>query len=124
MTQAAGVNPLLAGLAGRCPNCGKGRLFQGYLGVVSVCEACGFDLAKADSGDGPAVFVIIIVGFLTVFGTLFAMIAFNPPVWVLLTVSLPLAGLLCLLLLRPMKGVMIGAQIMNKASQHRSDEDG
>ena len=124
MTDARGVNPLLAGLAGRCPVCGKGRLFEGFLSLSSACEACGFDLAKADSGDGPAVFVIIIVGFLTVFGTLFAMIALNPPVWVLLSASLPLAGALCLLLLRPMKGLMIGAQIMNKASQHRSDEGG
>ena len=122
MTDARGVNPLLAGLAGRCPSCGKGRLFGGFLSLVAVCEVCGFELGKADSGDGPAVFVIIIVGFLTVFGTLFAMIALNPPVWVLLSVSLPLAAGLCLLLLRPMKGVMVGAQIMNKASQHRRDD--
>jgi len=122
LTQARGAGPLLAGLAGRCPHCGKGRLFSGFLSLVVACEVCGFDLAKADSGDGPAVYVIIIVGFLTVFGTLFTMIAVNPPVWVLLTVSLPVAALLCFLLLRPMKGVMIAAQIMNKASQHRSDE--
>jgi uncharacterized protein (DUF983 family) len=123
LTPAGGVHPLLAGLLSRCPVCGKAPLFQGFLSVQPVCAACGSDLAKADSGDGPAVFVIIIVGFLTVFGTLFSMIAFNPPVWVLLAVSLPVAGLLCIALLRPMKGVMIAAQIMNKASQHRSDDD-
>ena len=124
MSDGQALAPFLAGIRGRCPNCGGGPLFEGFLRIRPRCPACGFNLAASDSGDGPAVFVIIIVGFLTVFGTLFAMIAVNPPVWVLLSVSLPLAGALCLLLLRPMKGLMIGAQIMNKASQHRSDEGG
>ena len=57
-------NPLLSGLAGRCPNCGDGDLFDGFLKVAARCEACGHDLARADSGDGPAVFVILIAGFL------------------------------------------------------------
>ena len=123
MTKAAGVHPLLAGLSGRCPVCGEGALFSGFLSVSNTCSVCGFSLARSDSGDGPAVFVIIIVGFLTVFGTLFAMIALNPPVWVLLIVSLPVAAILCLALLRPMKGLMIGAEIMNKAVQHRRGDN-
>ena len=57
----AGVNPVLAGVTCRCPNCGEGPLFQGFLTVAPQCEACGFDLRKADSGDGPAVFIILIV---------------------------------------------------------------
>ena len=61
----AAPNPLLSGLAGRCPSCGEGRLFEGYLKVAPRCEACGFYLAKADSGDGPAVFVILIGGGFT-----------------------------------------------------------
>ena len=55
-------NPIAAGLAGRCPNCGEGPLFDGFLKSRPRCEACGFDLAAADSGDGPAVFVILIAG--------------------------------------------------------------
>jgi len=66
-------NPLLAGAAGRCPNCGEGHLFEGFLKVSPRCEACGFDLAAADSGDGPAVFVILIAGFVVAFGALFTM---------------------------------------------------
>ena len=58
----AGVNPIVAGLACRCPNCGEGPLFDGFLTVSKRCEACGFDLSAADSGDGPAVFIILIVG--------------------------------------------------------------
>ena len=113
----AGVNPVLAGLACRCPNCGEGPLFQGFLTVSPRCEACGFDLAKADSGDGPAVFVILIGGFVACFGMLFTEIAFHPPVWVHMVLWLPLAGILCMGLLRPFKGVMIAMQFHNKASQ-------
>ena len=116
------VNPLLAGLAGRCPNCGEGPLFDGFLKVTPRCEACGFDLARADSGDGPAVFIILIAGFLVAFAALFSEIAFHPPVWVHLVLWLPLTLVLCLALLRPMKGLMLAAQFANKASEARSDD--
>ena len=121
MNRPRGAHPLLAGLACRCPNCGQGRLYDGFLKLADRCEACRFELGHADSGDGPAVFVIIIVGFLMVFAALFTEIAVNPPVWVHLIVWLPLGAGLCLVLLRPMKGLMIAAQIKNKASEHRSD---
>jgi uncharacterized protein (DUF983 family) len=121
LTTSAGVNPLLAGLLGRCPNCGQERLFQGFLRIVPACSACGFNLANADSGDGPAVFVIIIVGFLAVFGALFTEITLNPPIWMLFAIWLPVAAAMCLALLRPLKGLMIAAQIRNKAAEHRRD---
>jgi uncharacterized protein (DUF983 family) len=114
-------NPLLAGAAGRCPNCGEGHLFEGFLKVSRTCEACGFDLAAADSGDGPAVFVILIAGFIVAFGALFTMVAFRAPVWLTLLIWLPMTLLICLALLRPMKGLMLAAQFMNKASQARND---
>jgi uncharacterized protein (DUF983 family) len=114
-------NPLLSGAAGRCPNCGEGHLFDGFLKVAARCEACGYDLARADSGDGPAVFVILIGGFLAAFGALFTEVAFNPPVWVLLIVWLPATLVICLGLLRPMKGLMLAAQFMNKASEARHE---
>jgi uncharacterized protein (DUF983 family) len=114
-------NPLLAGAAGRCPNCGEGQLFDGFLKVASRCEACGYDLAKADSGDGPAVFVILIAGFLVAFAALFTEVAVHPPVWVHLVLWLPATVVVCLVLLRPMKGLMLAAQFMNKASEARHD---
>ena len=110
-------NPLLSGAAGRCPNCGEGRLFEGFLKVSPACEACGFDLAAADSGDGPAVFVILIAGFICAFGALFTMVAFRASVWVTLAIWLPMTLVICLALVRPMKGLMLAAQFMNKASQ-------
>jgi uncharacterized protein (DUF983 family) len=107
---------------GRCPNCGEGVLFEGFLRVSPVCEACGFDLAKADSGDGPAVFITLIAGFAVAFAALFTEIAFRPPVWVHLVLWLPLATILSLGLLRPLKGLMIAAQFSNKASEARRDD--
>jgi uncharacterized protein (DUF983 family) len=115
-------NPLLAGVAGRCPNCGEGHLFEGFLKVAPSCEACGYDFARADSGDGPAVFVILIAGFVVAFAALFTEVAFHPPVWVHLILWLPATLILSLGLMRPLKGAMLAAQFMNKASEARSDD--
>ena len=118
----AGVNPLLAGLAGRCPNCGEGALFRGFLTVADRCDACGFGLGRADSGDGPAVFVILIGGFIVAFAALFTEIAYRPPIWVHLVVFLPLTVVVCGGLLRPMKGILLAAQFANRAAEARHDD--
>ena len=123
MTPAGGTGPFWAGARCRCPACGKGPLFDGFLKVAETCTHCGFALGKADSGDGPAVFVIMIVGFVMVFAALYTEIAVRPPIWVHLVIWLPLATALCLGLLRPMKGLMIAAQIRNHAAQHRREDD-
>lgn len=116
-------NPFLAGIAGRCPNCGKGRLFAGFLPVAQTCESCGFDLKAADPGDGPAVFVMLIGGFIVVFAALITEVAAKPPIWVHLVVFLPLAVVVSLGLLRPVKGVLVALQFHNKASQARHGRD-
>ena len=115
-------NPILAGLAGRCPNCGRGRLFAGFLRVAERCGACGFDLKSADSGDGPAVFVMLVGGFAVVFAALFVEIAYRPPVWVHLAVFLPLAAIVCLALLRPFKGVLVALQFHHRAAEVRNED--
>jgi uncharacterized protein (DUF983 family) len=122
MTPPLGAAPFVAGLRGRCPNCGQGPLFAGFLRIAPKCSSCGFDLARADTGDGPAVFVIFIAGFFGAFGILFSEIAYRPPIWVHFVIWLPLTGLLCLLLLRPFKGLMVAAQFANKASEARRDD--
>lgn len=111
------VNPYAAGAAGRCPDCGKGHLFEGFLKVAPTCEACGFDLKAADTGDGPAVFVILIGGFIVAFGAVFTQIAWNPPAWLQLLIWLPLTVIVCGGLLRPFKGLLIAAQFANKARE-------
>ena len=117
-----GAAPFIAGALGRCPNCGEGPLFAGFLKVAPRCASCGFDLTRADSGDGPAVFVIFIAGFVAAFGVLFTEIAYRPPIWVHFVIWLPVAAALCLGLLRPMKGLMIAAQFANRASQAGRDD--
>jgi uncharacterized protein (DUF983 family) len=112
-----GAAPFIAGARGRCPNCGNGPLFAGFLKVAPRCAACGFDFERVDSGDGPAVFVIFIAGFIAAFGILFTEIFVRPPIWVEFVVWLPVAAILCLGLLRPLKGLMIAAQVANRASE-------
>ena len=117
----ASPNPFLAGLAGRCPNCGRGPLFEGFLKVSPVCRACGFDLSAADSGDGPVVFILLIVGMIVVFSMLIVEFKVHPPIWVHLVLWLPLTVILSLGAMRPFKGVLIAAQFHHKASEHRRD---
>ena len=83
------------------------------------CGSCGYDLSAADSGDGPAVFVILIVGFGVGFAALISEFTIHPPMWVHLVVWLPLTLGLSLGLMRPLKGVLLAAQFMNKASEAR-----
>jgi uncharacterized protein (DUF983 family) len=118
----AGVNPFLVGVTCRCPACGKGRLFQGFLRVAERCEACGRDLRAADSGDGPAVFIVLIVGMIACFGALLTEVAYHPPAWVHLVLWLPLTVILTAGLIRPFKGVMLAMQFHHRASEARRDE--
>ncbi len=118
----AGVNPFLTGLACRCPNCGEGALFEGFLRVSARCEACGLDLQAADSGDGPAVFIVLIVGMIACFGALITEVAYHPPAWVHLVIWLPLTVILTAALIRPFKGVMLAMQFHHKASEARHDD--
>ena len=111
------VSPIAAGLGCRCPRCGRGRLFDGYLTVAEACGDCGLDLRKADSGDGPAVFIIFILGFLVVPLALLVEAGFSPPYWlhVVLWPVVILGGALGLL--RPLKGLLIALQFHHKASE-------
>lgn len=116
------VNPLLAGLKCRCPNCGEAPLFAGYLSVTPKCEACGQDLSNADSGDGPVVFILLIVGAIGCGGLLFTELTFHPPVWLELVIWLPLIAALTLGALRPFKAVLIALQFRNHAAEARNDD--
>lgn len=114
-------NPIVAGLIGRCPRCGKGRLFQGFLDLRPRCDACGLDFAFADSGDGPAVFVIFIAGFIVVGCALAVELVYAPPIWVHALLWGPLILATTLLPLRPMKGLMVALQYHHKAAESRAE---
>ena len=111
--------PISTGLLGRCPRCGEGKLFKGVITLRPRCESCGLDYAFADSGDGPAVFVILIAGFLCLGLVLWIEFTYEPPFWVHLLTSLPLTLAICLGMLRPLKGILIALQYHHKAEQGR-----
>lgn len=119
--EPARINPIRAGLLCRCPHCGQGRLFSGFLKVVDRCAACGFDFTRLNTGDGAAIFIMQIAGGIVVFGALFVQVAYNPPIWAMLVVALPLVAALSIGLMRPGKGVMIALQMRNKAGQSRHE---
>jgi uncharacterized protein (DUF983 family) len=112
---------IATGLACRCPRCGKGGLFHGFLTLRPRCEACGLNYAFADAGDGPAVFVIFIAGFIVVGCALITEILYAPPFWLHALLWGPLILATTLLPLRPMKGLMIALQYHHKAAEGRAD---
>ena len=113
------LSPIRSGLACRCPRCGRGRLFEGFLTLRPRCEACHLDYAFADSGDGPAVFIILIAGFIVVGCALIVEFKFEPPLWLHAVLWLPLILATTLLPLRPMKGLMVALQYHHKAAEGR-----
>jgi uncharacterized protein (DUF983 family) len=108
---------LATGLRLRCPRCGQGKLFKGFLTVVDNCAVCGLNLSAHDSGDGPAVFIIFILGFIVVPLAVWVEFHFEPPFWVHLLIwpVVLLGGTLGLL--RPLKAIMVAQQY-----RHRSTE--
>lgn len=113
------ASPVLAGLRGRCPACGKGALFRSGLVLRESCDSCGQSYAFADSGDGPAVFAILILGFLVLGGALLLEFRAGPPVWVHIVLWGVLIPLLAFALLRVLKSVLIALQFRNKAEGGR-----
>ncbi len=110
---------LAAGFRGRCPVCHEGALFDGYLKYADKCESCGQNFAIEDAGDGPAAFVILAASASAIPLALLFQMALNPPIWLTLLIWIPIITLESLALLRPFRGMMFAAQIMNQAEQSR-----
>lgn len=112
-------NPFAAGVGCRCPRCGKGRLFAGVLSLslAPSCSACGLDYTFVDSGDGPAVFAILILGFLVLGGALVAEFVFRVPVWGHVVLWGLLTPLIALGLLRTLKATLTALQFRYKAEE-------
>jgi uncharacterized protein (DUF983 family) len=119
----AHVSTVYAGLLGRCPRCGKGRLFRGFLAVRDKCSQCGLDFGFADSADGPAVFIMLIAGFIVTGAALITEIRYQPPLWVHAALWLPLGIGLPLLMLRPFKATLVALQYRFNAEEGRIDRD-
>ncbi|MBL8546657.1 MAG: DUF983 domain-containing protein [Hyphomonadaceae bacterium] len=108
-------SPLLTGLRCRCPQCGQGALFNGYLRFRDTCTACGADFKAADAGDGPAVFVILIVG--AIVAPLLLVLQRLLPDVVALIITLVATVVLCIAFLPPFKAILFALQWKHKARE-------
>ncbi len=113
------ADAIRAGLLCKCPRCGKGKLFDGFLTPRPRCDVCGLDYGFADSGDGPAVFIMFFAGFIVVGAALVTEALYHPPYWVHAALWVPLILIVTLGPLRPMKGMMIALQYFHKAAESR-----
>jgi uncharacterized protein (DUF983 family) len=107
------------GLACKCPRCGQGKLFTGFLTLRPTCEACGLDYTFIDTGDGPAIFIIMLAGAIVVACALIVEVKYQPPFWLHAVLWLPLILATTLLPLRSMKALLIALQFHHKAAPGR-----
>jgi uncharacterized protein (DUF983 family) len=114
---------IMTGLTGRCPSCHKGSLFSGFLTVDKKCPACGLDYGFADAGDGPAIFVILISGFIVVGAALIVEVMYQPPFWLHALLWGPLILAVTLLPLRLLKGLLIVLQYHHRAAEGRQERE-
>ena len=94
-------------------------MFDGLLRVAPKCRACGLDFSFSDTGDGPAIFVMMIAGFLIVGVAVYVEVVYQPPYWVHALIFLPFSAIVCIGMLRPVKGLLIALQYYNRAEEGR-----
>lgn len=115
----AEISPIAAGWRCRCPNCGEGQVFRGFLTFKDRCEACGADFTIADAGDGPSFFVMFVVLIIVVPAAMITELAFRPHWVVHLLLWPPITVALSMALLRPFKATLFALQWRNKAGEAR-----
>ncbi|MDX2258434.1 MAG: DUF983 domain-containing protein [Hyphomicrobiaceae bacterium] len=113
------VPALAAGFLARCPACGQGPLFKSMLELRPACSSCGLDFTFIDTGDGPAVFAIFILGFLVLGGALWVEFTYAPSLWVHIVLWGLLTPLFALGLLRVLKATLTALQYKHKAEEGR-----
>ncbi|MCL7999818.1 DUF983 domain-containing protein [Brucella sp. 21LCYQ03] len=111
------------GIRGLCPRCKQGHLFKGYLTLANKCEACSLDYSYADPADGPAFFSMTITAVPALLFGIWLQSTFEPPIWVHILTTLPITIMICVLLLRPIKGWLVCSQYIHKAEEGRIDPD-
>ncbi len=113
MTESFFDRPVVRGLMGKCPACGKGNMFRKFLKVADQCPACGEELHHHRADDFPAYLVVVIVGHIIVAALLVVEAAFAPPFWLDILIWVPMTTLLALLLIQPVKGLVVAWQWQN-----------
>lgn len=110
------------GINSKCPECGKGDLFQGILKLRANCEVCGISFKDAETADGPAFFVMTIAGFLLVPVLLILIFAFKLTPLVLMAIMTPLTLIVCIGLLRPFKATIYSFQRHKKFKEAKAQD--
>lgn len=108
-----------AALFGLCPQCGEKTLFAGLARFAATCRACGLNLARFDVGDGPAAFLILIVGGFVAMLAIWLELALSPPFLVHALLWIPLATVLTLGGLRVAKAALLASAYRTKAGEGR-----
>jgi uncharacterized protein (DUF983 family) len=108
-----------AAIAARCPKCDVGPLFDGWVRFAPRCPACGLDLSVFNVGDGPAAFLILIVGGLVTALALMVQLGAHPPFWVHILLWVPLTTALVVLCLRASKAALLILEYRNQAREGR-----
>ncbi len=116
------VSALSAGLRCRCPNCGEGQLYRGFLKFKDRCDACGADLTVADVGDGASFFVMFLALIVIVPAAMIMELALSPPRWVHFLIWPPVIIVFCVMLLRPFKATLFALQWKHKAGEARFED--
>lgn len=111
------IPPALAALRGICPRCGNAPMFRGLVGFQPKCSACGLNFSSFNVGDGPAAFLIFIVGGLVVGLAIWVELRFSPPFWVHILLWVPIATALTIGLLRLAKGLLLALEYKNRARE-------
>jgi uncharacterized protein (DUF983 family) len=116
---SAGVTPIVAAATGLCPRCGSRTLFAGLASFAPKCRACGLDFAAFNVGDGPAAFLIFIVGGIVVGLAILLQVKASPPWWVHFLLWVPLTAALTIGLLRVGKGLLLVLEYQRGAREGR-----
>jgi uncharacterized protein (DUF983 family) len=112
----AETSPLAKALKGSCPRCGQGPLFKGWVRFEPRCRACGLDFDSFNVGDGPAAFLILIVGAILTVMAIFVDLTWSPPWWVHL-VWIPVGLALTVGGLRTAKAWLIAQEFVHRARE-------
>jgi len=105
---------------GRCPVCGEGRLYAGYLRVVERCASCSAPLGAVRADDAPPYFTIFITAHLIIALVVVTGQRTSLPVWSMIAFFPPLTVVIAMLLLRPVKGATVGVMLkLGLIGEHR-----
>jgi len=119
----SGRGVLETALAGLCPRCGSRTLFQRLATFAPNCRACGLDFSAFNVGDGPAAFLILILGGLIVALAVVLELAASPPFWVHVLLWVPLATLAVILSLRAAKAALLALEYRHRAREAQLRHD-